>query len=324
MTNDLKTLAIISVGNQAQSWALNLHDSGLRVTIGLRNFHPKAVSFQQKHPDISCVLISYEWLSQQSVLALLIPDDQHFDFLQKNSNAIKPGTLLIYAHGFSEVAYKLSHHFPQYTHSLLAPKSIASELRQNYLEKKTLAAVYSVIPMTNKNQNESKNTEQQLITLARNLGITWGPFPVTFEQECKADLFSEQTLLCNLLPDILAKGYQTMLNKNIPWQLAFCEIFLELKLIVNALENVGPENFFQLISPNALVGSEFYRKEWEGKLHIEKLFESCWKNLESGEMINYLSKANGNDLRTQVLNEWKEKSITKAYNQFKASPSIHQ
>jgi len=309
------SIAIISVGNQAQSWALNLQDSGRMVEVGYRSMNEKVQSFQKLHPHIKTTKISKSWLANQKIICLLIPDDQHEEFLKQYSQEIKPQTLLIYAHGFSEVAYHLSSTYPQFIHALLAPKAIASELRQNYLEKKILAAVYAYT----KHPDHPLDIIKELFSIARDLGITWGPFPVTFEQECKADLFSEQTLLCNLLPNILSKGYQTMVDKNIPWQLAFCEIFLELKLIVNALEQVGPAKFFELISPNALMGSEFYRQQWEKDLPFDQLFETCWKNLESGQMIQYLAQTPVKAIRDSVLLAMKDKSLSQAYNQFKMS-----
>lgn len=314
LTQKFNSLAIISLGNQARSWALNLHDSGIEVTIGVREKHAKILAFMQQNPNLKVSLIEKTWLKKQSAIALLIPDDQHLDFLKKYSQDLNPGTLIIYAHGFSEVAYKLQSQFPQFAHALLAPKAIATELRQNYLDKKLLAAVYAL------NENiASSEIEDFLLRLAKNLGITWGPFKVTFEQECKADLFSEQTLLCNLLPEILSKGYSTMIAKNIPWQLAFCEIFLELKLIVNALEQVGPQEFFKLISPNALMGSQHYQQMWQKDLPFEKLFEQCWEKLENDEMIQYLLRAKIEKIRDDVLQDWKEKPLTLAYNKFQST-----
>ena len=304
------SIAIISVGNQAQSWALNLYESGVKVEIAYRAFNDKVKKFQSENPQIPCVLLNLEWLKKQSIIALLIPDHEHLNFLQQYHDSLPSDCTIIYAHGFSQVAYKISHRFPQFQHALLAPKAIASELRKNYQEKKTLAAVYGLASPPSCDEA----TLSQLQFIAKKLGITWGPFLVSFEQECKADLFSEQTLLCNLLPHILDKAHQTLIDKNIPWELAFCEIFLELKLIVNALEEVGPEKFYQLISPNALMGSEFYRQQWEKNLPLEKLFAECWKSLESGEMIDYLVKTNAEPVRENIVKKWKNNSLSIAYN----------
>jgi ketol-acid reductoisomerase len=306
------TIAIISVGNQAQSWAQNLHDSGVKIEVLYRTENDSVKNFKNQFPHIPCQQLSKESLQNKKIIALLIPDDQHLNFLKEYETSITHQSLIIYAHGFSEVAYKLSHHFPQFTHALLAPKAIASELRKNYLEKKTLAAVYGICPSIHP-QNEILD---RLKILAKSLGITWGPFLVTFEQECKADLFSEQTLLCNLLPNVLNKAHQKLIDKNIPWELAFCEIFLELKLIVNALEQVGPEKFYQLISPNALMGSEYYRKKWNQELPFEKIFEDCWQKLETGEMIKYLMNTDPTPIRNSILKEWNKNSLTQSYSNF--------
>ena len=79
------SIAIISVGNQAQSWALNLYESGVKVEIAYRAFNDKVKKFQSENPQIPCVLLNLEWLKKQSIIALLIPDHEHLNFLQQLS-----------------------------------------------------------------------------------------------------------------------------------------------------------------------------------------------------------------------------------------------
>lgn len=314
--NIMNQISIIGLGNQAKSWAQNLLDSGFTVELSVRNITEEALIFQNNNPNLNLSKLTHQWVEKQTHIALLIPDDQHEVFLNQYSQNFIDGTCIIYAHGFSEVAYGLSKKFSKLNHLLLAPKSIASELRNNYIHKKNLSAVYSIITANSKSDDTHK---RYLLNLARNLGITWGPFPVSFEQECKADLFSEQTLLCNFLPELLGQTFQKLTDKNIPWELAFCEIFLELKLIVNALESVGPKEFYNLISPNALIGSQEYVEKWHSRLNFNDALDECWNELESGNIINRLLNTDYKSTKDKILKKWDNHVLTKAFNNYKSS-----
>lgn len=315
----MKQISIIGIGNQARSWAQNLSDSNFSVTMGIRSMHETAKSFQRDNPKVAILEINSNWLVEQNCIALLIPDDQHEAFLKYHCSSLKRGTSIIYAHGFSEVACNLSQKFPQFNHLLLAPKSIATELRMNYLTKKNLAAVYA-IKSTSKEDVDKLKT--YLTTLAIGLGITWGPFEVSFEQECKADLFSEQTLLCNFVPELLGQSFNKLIEKKIPWELAFCEIFLELKLIINALEAVGPKEFYNLISPNALTGSHHYMEKWKDRMNLNELLEQCWEQLENGQMINHLISTDYKSDKDKILKKWDNHPLTRAFNSYSKTKGL--
>jgi len=101
----------------------------------------------------------------------------------------------------------------------------------------------------------TKEHEQQLRKIASLVGFT-ALYASSFEEECMADLFSEQSLLCSLLPYGALKSYQILRQNGVSKEVAFMECFLELKSISQAFVTMGPVEFFKLISPNALIGSQ--------------------------------------------------------------------
>jgi ketol-acid reductoisomerase len=275
------TLGIIGHGNQAKAWVQNLQDSNFLVELATRT--------KIENPSLSYPVqtITPEWLQKQVAMVLLIPDHEHLNFLQKYSPFIQEGTLLIYAHGESMSKDKVQNLYPKFHHALLAPKAIASGLRANYLEKKSLTAVYSVEYCP---ESAQKNIETYLLYIATSLGITYGPFSVTATQEYHCDLLSEQTLLCHYLPILLGHTVEFALSKNLPPHLVFAEFFLELKLIIEAFEKVGPEKFYQLISPNALVGAHDQWQQTPLKELLLPFMNRCWQHITSGEFASKVTQ----------------------------------
>ena len=292
-------VAIIGFGSQAKAWALNFRDSSLEVTIALRKNSPSLEAV--KSLNFKAIELGPE-LKDFPIICLLIPDHLHNDFLKQNQEFITPETLIIYAHGASYVQFSLEENFPQLNHALLAPKAIASEVRYQFETKGKLGACFSA-------KDENKPI---VLKLAKALGVTGGPFETKFKDEAFADLFSEQSLLCGLLPYAAEKSYQLLRKKGISKEVAFMECWLEVKLIADAMVKLGPEAFFQLISPYALKGAVDAQEVLFDKAYQEKL-EMLWNRVESGEFLKSVETTDMNELRDKTLNLWREREINQVY-----------
>src|SRR5690606_27179225 len=143
--------------------------------------------------------------------ALLTPDHTHHEFLQTHAPLFQEGAVMLYAHGYSLQKNQFHELHPRLRHVLFAPKSIGTELRNQYLQKGKLGAVYSLEHFT----GDKGAFEKELQTLARALGITMGPFKTTFKNETQADLYSEQGLLCSLIPYAAKEMFETMIADGI-------------------------------------------------------------------------------------------------------------
>jgi ketol-acid reductoisomerase len=164
-------LLIIGFGNQAKAWALNLKDSGKKPVIGLRKNSQSFASV--KALGIDAIDIESNELSLFEQVVLLTPDDTHHIILENLSNKLNKNTLVIYAHGYSMLAFELNKKYPQFQHVLLAPKAIASELRFQFETGGKLGAVYGLEYISDDNKEEVK---KDLFELALGIGITAGPY----------------------------------------------------------------------------------------------------------------------------------------------------
>ncbi len=299
-------VTLIGLGSQGQAWAQNLKESGLHVNCFLRENSPS----RELATKLGLKIIDN--LSQNSgPYLLLIPDAKIHSFLQENP--LPTGSQLIYAHGASLIEHHLNTRYPDYEHFLLAPKAIASELRANYLNKGKTGAVYSV------EFSQDKDTSRKKLTnLALKLGITAGPFEVTFKQETTADLLSEQSLLCGLIPYAAKHCFDTLIKNGIPKELAYLEAWHEVRLIGNAMSQHGPSSLFSLISPHALVGAHLASQELFDKGYQETI-EKLLAEIEGGQFFEKANQFFEENQTNEVQSFWSSSDIQQAYEELKNS-----
>ncbi len=241
--------------------------------------------------------------------ALLTPDLTHHHFLETHGHGLKAGSVILYAHGFSLIKHGLNQKFPHLQHVLYASKSIGSELRRQYMLKGKLGAVYSLEHY----QGNPEAFEKWLLKLAMAMGINMGPFKATFKNETQADLYSEQGLLCSLIPYAAGEMFQHLVEVGIEPELAYFECWHELKLIVNAMVDKGPEGFFDLISPNALIG---------GEKGFQKLFTPEFKNnlrslltdIQTGTFDYELDHADVEKTRDIIRARWQKSPLMQTFH----------
>lgn len=300
-------LTIIGFGNQAKSWAQNLKDSGFPVCVALKPGSPSIESAKAFGLDV--LEIGSEDFFAQEAFALLTPDLTHYSFLQEHGNSLRNGSVILYAHGFSLTKHELNKKFPHLQHVLYAPKSIGSELRRQFELKGKLGAVYSLEHY----QGNSEAFEKWLLHLALSMGINMGPFKATFKNETQADLYSEQGLLCSLIPYAAGEMFQHLVEVGIEPELAYFECWHELKLIVNAMVDKGPEGFFDLISPNALIGGEKgYQKLFTPEFN--KNLRSLLRDIQNGAFDQELDQASVEETRDIIRARWKKSPLMKTFH----------
>jgi ketol-acid reductoisomerase len=299
-------LTIIGFGNQAKSWALNLKDSGFPVRVALRPNSSSVASAKKLGFDV--VEIGSEEFYMGKAFALLTPDHIHHEFFKEYGNQFNAGSIILYAHGFSILEHKFEQHYPTLQHVLYAPKSIGSELRRQYEIKGKLGAVYSLEHFN----GPTEEFQKWLFQLAHAMGINMGPFKTSIEHETTADLYSEQGLLCSLIPYAAGEMFQHLVDKGIEPELAYFECWHELKLIINAMVDKGPEGFFDLISPNALIGSEKgYQKLFTN--HFKQSLSSLLTDIRNGTFNQEISNTNVDDTRKIIRERWQKSSLQKTF-----------
>lgn len=290
------------------AWALNLRDSGWNVTIGLREnsgslTKAKEMGFETFH-------FERERIPTQT-FALLTPDHTHHEILETLSKRNQDHYCL-FAHGYSQHVAKFHQIYPGITPLLLAPKAIASEVRYRFETKKPLNCFYSVEFVE---QSQQKNALEIIQAVAQALGIL-NIYPSSFKEETEADLFSEQSILCSLIPYGILHAYNTLIENGYSHEIAFYECFYESKLIIDALTQVGPEKFFSLISPNALIGSQYAQEillDEDFRAKLTGLLDNIKQNKFTEEINNTELKT----LREDVNLFWNQQELSKTYTRLK-------
>ncbi len=301
-----KTITLIGFGNQATAWALNLRDSGWDVTVCLKENSPSA----DKVNKLGFSLTTLKEASKKiGNFVNLTPDHLHQEVL-KNIK-FQTGSRLIFAHGYSLESQSIKHDDYNAEILLFAPKAIASELRFLYETQGKLAAIYSTEFSTDK-----EKAKQWLFDLAQGLGINAGPYPATFEEETKADLFSEQSILCSVLPRAAEMSFKLLRSKGISEELAYLECWYEMKLITNTLVKMGPNEFFKLISPNALLGGYKADKLLFDKAYQNKL-ETLFEDIDRGTFYKQANETDFSVLRDTIAQEWQHSDLEQTHQKLK-------
>lgn len=300
---DIREITIIGFGNQAKAWAMNLRDSGFKVYIGLReNSNSLALVNQLQFESFD---FDKEEIPTKNFV-LLIPDDQHFSCLtQILKNSFNKGKNCILGHGYSFIKDNLKDHFPEIDFSLLAPKSIASELRFLFETKGEIGAFYH------------SNSTEVIKDISKALGVTH-LFEANFKEEMEADLFSEQSILCSVIPYTALETFNFLVAKGIPSKLAYYECFYEIKLITDTLLKYGPEKFFEMISPNALIGAQ-KGKEILLNDQFKNSLGKIFSDIKSGSFFEEIDRTDIVKLKEEVSLFWKGQKLNQEFNEIRGT-----
>lgn len=300
-----KNLVIIGFGNQSKAWAKNLRDSGYEINIYLRENSPSIELVK----ELGFNIISKNELKNFQTFALLIPDEAHLSFLKSHSELLPNEAIILYAHGFSLLYQSILSDFKDFNHILLAPKAIASELRFQYECKGGLGGVYSLEHV------KAEIFKEHVLEIGTALGLKV-MHESTCEQETIADLFSEQSILCSIIPYAAAKSFNKLVDNGIDPEVAYFECWYEVKLIVDTLIKIGPYEFFKLISPNALMGSEV-GKSLFFDMEFEKKMEDMFQNIKSGNFVKTVESQDIEQVKADVLSFWKDQKLNNIHSKLK-------
>ena len=94
-----KTVAIIGYGSQGHAHALNLHDSGVNVIVGL---YEGSKSAEKARSHGLTVMTVPEATKAADIIMILIPDERQADMYKKDIEPyLTEGKALAFAHGFN-------------------------------------------------------------------------------------------------------------------------------------------------------------------------------------------------------------------------------
>ena len=243
---DGKKVAVLGYGSQGRAHALNLHDSGVDVVVGLRD---GSSSIDAAKDDGLTVHSVADAASEGDVVMVLLPDEQQGAAWDAGiRDGIAPGKLLMFAHGFS-IHYGEIEPDQGVDVGMVAPKSPGHLVRRQFEQGRGVPGLMAV------HQDASGQTRDLVLAYAHGIGCTRaGVIETTFKDETETDLFGEQAVLCGGLTELVRAGYETLVEAGYDPQLAYFECLHELKLIVDLMYEKGITGMRYSVSNTAEYG----------------------------------------------------------------------
>ncbi len=241
-----KTVAIIGYGSQGHAHALNLHDSGIKVVVGL---YEGSKSWKKAEDAGLKVATVSEATKEADVIMVLLPDEKQADVYKAEiAPYLTAGKTLAFAHGFNI-------HFAQIVPPsdvnviMIAPKGPGHTVRSEYIEGKGVPCLIAV--------HQDATGKAKEIGLAYAMGIGGaraGVLETTFRVETETDLFGEQAVLCGGVTALMQAGFETLVEAGYSPENAYFECIHEMKLIVDLIYQGGFSKMRYSISDTAEFG----------------------------------------------------------------------
>ncbi len=241
-----KTVAVIGFGSQGHAHALNLHDSGVKVVVGLRDSSPKKAEAQRAGLE---VVPPDEAAKRGDMVMILIPDELQPEVYSRDIEPnLEEGNMLMFAHGFSI-------HFSQIVPpanvdvTMIAPKGPGRMVRREYEDGRgvpDLVAIY---------QDYTGEALERALAYGSGIGGgRAGIFRTSFREETETDLFGEQAVLCGGVTSLMKSGFETLVEAGYQPEMAYFECIHEMKLIVDLIYEGGFEYMRTGVSNTAEYG----------------------------------------------------------------------
>src|SRR5438270_5976754 len=243
---DGKTVAIIGYGSQGHAHALNLHDSGVNVVVGL---YEGSKSKAKAEADGLTVKNTADAVKGADIVMMLLQDHLQAKVYRADvAPNLKPGAMLMFAHGFS-IHYGQIEPPDNIDVSMIAPKGPGHIVRTMYVEGVGVPALIAV------QQDATGTAHQRALAYAKAMKATSaGVVQTTFKEETESDLFGEQAVLCGGVTSLIRKGFETLVEAGYAPEIAYFECLHEMKLIVDLIYEGGLGQMRHSISNTAEYG----------------------------------------------------------------------
>jgi ketol-acid reductoisomerase len=249
-TGDLGLLqgkvAVVGYGSQGHAHALNLHDSGVEVEVGLREGSSSWQAAEEAGLSVATVA---EATRGAQVVSMLLPDQvQPAVYDEDVAPNLADGAAVLFAHGFNVHYGRIQ---PPAGHDVImvAPKGPGHIVRRLFTEGYGTPALVAVA------QDASGEALELALAYAAGIGATRaGVIETTFVEETESDLFGEQAVLCGGVTELIRLGFETLVEAGYQPEVAYYECLHELKLIVDLIYEGGLAGMRFSISDTAEYG----------------------------------------------------------------------
>ena len=269
-----KQVTIIGYGSQGHAHALNLTESGVKVTVGLRKGGASWAKAENAGLPVKEVA---EAVKGADIVMMLLPDEQIASVYNTEvAPNIKQGAALAFAHGFN-IIYNQVVPRADLDVIMVAPKAPGHTVRGTYSQGGGVPHLIAV------EQDKSGAARDIALSYASaNGGGRAGIIETTFREETETDLFGEQAVLCGGAVELVKMGFETLVEAGYAPEMAYFECLHELKLIVDLIYEGGIANMNYSISNNAEYG-EYVTGPQVINEESRKAMRQALKNIQTGE-----------------------------------------
>ncbi|RPF20286.1 ketol-acid reductoisomerase [Myceligenerans xiligouense] len=226
-----KKVAVIGYGSQGHAHSLNLRDSGVDVTVGLREGSPSRAKAEDQGLKVATVA---DAVRDADVVVILAPDQvQRLVYADEIAPNLKEGAALVFGHGFN---IRFGYIKPDADHDvfMVAPKGPGHLVRREYADGRGVPVLVAV------EQDASGKAWETALSYAKAIGgLRAAGIKTTFTEETETDLFGEQSVLCGGASQLVQYGFETLTEAGYQPEIAYFEVLHELKLIVDLMVEGG-------------------------------------------------------------------------------------
>ena len=241
-----KKVAVIGFGSQGHAHALNLHESGVDVVVGL---YEGSKSWDKVKEAGLEVATTAEAAKKADIIIILVPDEKQAKLYREEIEPyLEDGNALVFAHGFNI-------HFKQIVPPsnvdvfMIAPKGPGHMGRRTYTEGSGVPCLIAV------EQDYSGKAKDLALAYANGIGgARAGVLETKFKDETETDLFGEQAVLCGGITALIKAGFETLVEAGYAPENAYFECMHEMKLIVDLMYQGGMAAMRYSISDTAEYG----------------------------------------------------------------------
>jgi len=268
-----QTVAIVGYGSQGHAHALNLHESGIDVIVGLAPASRSRALAEEAGLRVADVA---DAVKAADVVMLLVPDTaQKAVYDADIAPHLRPGQLLMFAHGFNI-------HFGRIDPpgivdvGMVAPKGPGHLLRSVYQAGGGVPALIAV------HRDASGTARARVLAYARAIGSTRaGVLETTFAEETETDLFGEQSVLCGGTAALVKMAFETLVDAGYQPELAYFETMHELKLIVDLMYR-GGLNFMRFSVSDTAEYGDYVSGPRIIDEHVRATMQAVLKEIQDG------------------------------------------